>query len=254
MTPLTIRSSSWGWTPGNPYICNDDYWFEAPCYTYSSFVGRVPVQVGHTYYIVIDGYGGQFGAYSMDVTEAETPQPVVCPAGARIEGEPPCVDGYVDLYNNGCGGTRPVWSSINAQAAGCAVMCGKSCTFGSFDRDTDWFESMGAGTLVTATCTAEFPLQFLLIYGADCAALDYVIGTGDPSVPVTRTWTVGAGEAVWFWVGNQDFWGWPESNYVLDICGIQDPPPPPGACCSAAGACIVSGSSPPAITSLVTTR
>jgi hypothetical protein len=265
---------------GYAIACNDDYWSTPPCYPYSSFLAFVGLVSGHTYYIVIDGYGGQSGSYSMDVTDAGTPpstgaccaasgtctitfqylcegswqgedtdctpnpcpQPpsLVCPPGALIEGEPPCVDGYIDQYNSGCGGSPPVWSPINPQATGCAVMCGKSCTFGEpgLSRDTDWFESFGAGALVTATCTAEFPLQFLLIYGTDCALPSYLYGHGDPGVPVTLTWTIGVGEVVWFWVGNQSFWGWPESDYVLDVCGIKDPPLPPGACCRT-GLCVV---------------
>ena len=54
---------------GSPIACNDDYYFAAPCYIYSSFVGPVPAVPGHTYYIVIDGYGGASGVYSMTVTD-----------------------------------------------------------------------------------------------------------------------------------------------------------------------------------------
>ena len=53
----------------NPIACNDDFYFAAPCYTYSSYLGQVPVVAGHTYYIVLDGYGGSGGAYLMSVTD-----------------------------------------------------------------------------------------------------------------------------------------------------------------------------------------
>lgn len=267
-----------------PIACNDDYWTAPPCYQYSSFLGSVHLAAGHTYYIVVDGYGGESGAYSMDVTDAGTPSPtgaccaangacaitflyqcpdawqgegttcspnpcpqppsLVCPPGALIESEPPCDDGYIDHYNGGCDRHPPVWQAINPQTGDCAVLCGKSCTYVSgqeYDTsDSDWFESIGAGGPVTATCTAEFPLVLNLLYGADCANLAYIYGVGDPGEPVTLTWTVAGGEAVWFRVGNQFFSGWSESDYVLQVCGVQDPPLPPGACCDAAGACIVT--------------
>lgn len=270
---------------GYPIDCNDDYWDDPPCYPYSSFLGFVGLAAGHTYYIVVDGYGGQSGAYSMEVTDAGTPPPagaccsangscvltfeyqctgawqgagtscnpnpcppppsLDCPPGALIEGEPPCVDGYVDGYNAGCSGVpEPVWQAINPQTGDCAALCGKSCTYmtseGYDSRDTDWFESFGTGGPVTAICTAEFPLQFMLMFGTDCAELAYIYGLGAPGEPVTLAWTIGAGDAVWFWVGNQVFSGWPESDYVLGVCGIQNPPLPPGACCNAAGACLVT--------------
>ncbi len=269
--------------PAAPYACNDDFHTAAPCYIYSSKIEMMPVMADHTYYLVVDGYGGQSGAYQLDITDGgmppptgacchpsgscsityETgcpdawqgentdcepnlcppPQPVVCPPGALIEGEPPCADGYIDEFNSGCGGDPMVWTPINPQAGGCAVMCAKSCTFLSNEgwelRDTDWFESIGTGGPVTVTGTAEFPLQLLLIYGTDCANLLYLYGLGDPSEPVTLSWPVDAGESVWFWVGVSTFSGWPESDYVLDVCGIQNPPLPPGACCSVTGVCVV---------------
>ena len=49
------------------YACNDD------CGPYNGFyvacIHDLPVYAGHTYYIVMDGYGGQFGNYSMDIFE-----------------------------------------------------------------------------------------------------------------------------------------------------------------------------------------
>jgi hypothetical protein len=69
----------------NPIACNDDYYFAAPCYTYSSFLGEVGVTAGHTYYIVVDGYGGFAGAYVLDVINcADLPPTGACcaPSGA----------------------------------------------------------------------------------------------------------------------------------------------------------------------------
>jgi hypothetical protein len=268
------------WTPGFPLACNDDFHMSAPCTMYTSRLEYVSLVAGHTYYIVVDGYGGQNGAYTLEVIDAAIspptgaccrpngtcsittqlacagvwqgentscvpnpcppPPPVPCPAGALIEGEPPCVPGDVDDYNGGCNSAPTVFQTLEGQLQGCATMCGKSCA-GDLGRDTDWFVSHGTGVLVTATCIAEFPLQFILIYGTDCASLTYTMGTADPGVPVTLSWDVASGAEVWFWVGNQGFDDWPESNYVLDVCGIEDQTEnPTGACCAIDGTCTVT--------------
>jgi hypothetical protein len=256
-------------TPGAPLACNDDYYFAAPCYTYSSFVGPVAVQQGHFYYIVIDGYFGASGTYQMDLFDAIAPAPigaccaasgvctvttevgcagvfqgvgtscspnpcpaappVVCPPGSLLEVED----------NGGCNSTPPVFQPLDPQAAGCATMCGTGWATAN-SRDTDWFVSIGTGGLMTGTATAEFPLQYILIYGTDCAAPAYVLGTGEPGVPVTLSWTVTEGAEVWNWIGCSDFANWPESDYVLDVCGIESPPSPPGACCQNGQCSVVS--------------
>ncbi len=50
-------------TPGTPWACNDDAY---PDYTSALF--GIGIYVGHTYYIVIDGYGGDNGTYTINVT------------------------------------------------------------------------------------------------------------------------------------------------------------------------------------------
>jgi hypothetical protein len=117
-------------------------------------------------------------------------------------------------------------------------MCGTAWA-NSSSRDTDWLVSIGNGTLMTGTATGEFPMQYLLIYGTDCAAPAYLYGLGDPGVPVTLSWTVADGDEVWNWIGSSAFADWPESDWVFDICGIKNPPPPPGACCRN-GMCILT--------------
>ncbi len=267
------------YTPGAPLACNDDYYFAAPCYTYSSFLGMVPISFGHTYFIVIDGYGSSSGAYSCDITDAGTPPPsgaccypsgqcaittevgctgvflgtgtdctpnpcpvpppAECPEGALMEGEPSCLPAQGDVYNGGCNSTPPVFQPLNPQSGGCAVMCGRSCASAS-GRDTDWFVSYGTGGLMSGTAVAEFPLQYLLIYGTDCGSPEYLIGTGDPGVPVTLSWTIEAGAEVWNWIGVSVFEMWPESDYILEVCGIENPPALTGACCHDAVCTVVT--------------
>lgn len=204
--------------PGTLLACNDD----AGCgYSgWQSKIENLTLTPGYTYYIVIDGYGGACGDYTLGV-EAYEPCVVECPAGSIIEGEPPCVDNYYDQYNGGCNTTG--WTEVLSES-GCATVCGKSCTYlyqGSSYRDTDWYSMTAAGGLVTATCEAEFPLQFILIWGADCNNLQYEIGTAGPCTPLTLQYNFGAGATFWVWVGSSSFSGVPESDYAYEVCGLE---------------------------------
>ena len=54
---------------GNLVACNDDA-IEYPaedCFTWTSFIPDLALSVGETYYIVIDGYGGDYGDYVLDI-------------------------------------------------------------------------------------------------------------------------------------------------------------------------------------------
>jgi hypothetical protein len=159
-----------------------------------------------------------------------------------MEGEPTCQDNYVDNYNGGCNSTPVIWQTLLPQEGGCAVMCGKSCTYlngGSSNRDTDWFLSVGCGGTVTYTLTAGFPFMQALFTGVDCAGLVYAYNIGNPYESWTLTATVAAGVEVGFFAANSGFSGYPiEDTYLLNVCGICEPPPPPGACCDA-GVCTV---------------
>ena len=218
------------WTPGDPFACNDDAYYSDPCYNYSSSIQLLDIFAGHSYYVVVDGYGGACGQYQLDVTR-EAPCTLECPGGAYIEGEPPCVDEYDDEYNSGCTVTDGQWTLIGAYDGDCATMCGRSCTFlyqGSTYRDTDWYTMTAAGGYVTATCLAEFPLQFVFFYVIDynCIEYEYLLGTSDPCEALTMAYSFAAGQEVWLWVGPSLFSGVPESDYILDVCGILGEPTP----------------------------
>jgi hypothetical protein len=60
-TKLYIYENSY--TPGSPYACNDD---ECPGYV-SELIG-LPLTGGNTYYIVIDGYAGDYGNYVLEMS------------------------------------------------------------------------------------------------------------------------------------------------------------------------------------------
>jgi len=206
---------------GNLVACNDD----AGCgYSgWQSLLENIALTAGVTYYIVVDGYGSACGTYQMDVYGYE-PCVVECPAGAALENEPPCQDNYTDMWNGGCNSSPYVFQPMEAQANGCGTMCGKSCTYlyyGSSYRDTDWFDCIGLGGTVTTDCTAEFPLQFIFIWNADCNNLQYDITTAGACQTATLSRYVGAGVHFWLWVGASVFAGIPESDYVLNACGIE---------------------------------
>ncbi len=248
-------------TPGAPLACNDDYYFGPPCYTYSSFLGSVPVRAGHTCYVVIDGYGGAGGAYQLSIEVPAVPLPTgaCCAVSGACEltsedgcfgawqGETtrcdpnPCppappvecpADALLEVEDNGgCNSMPSVFQPLRAQGEGCATMCGTSWATTS-SRDTDWYVSIGTGGEISGLAVAEFPVQYMIIHGLDCAAPAYVVGTGEPGETVALWWTAEAGAEVWSWIGPSVFEEWPESAYLLDVCGISPSPSSlGGACC-----------------------
>ena len=56
-------------TPGAPFACNDDF-CTTPSYPnpYVSELPSVSISAGNTYYIVVDGYGGENGYYTLDIS------------------------------------------------------------------------------------------------------------------------------------------------------------------------------------------
>ena len=67
------------YTPGNPYACNDDY-----CPGFLSQLNGIMFFPGNTYYIVVDGYGGEEGDYSIAIMPHQT-EPCPC---TLLEWEP----------------------------------------------------------------------------------------------------------------------------------------------------------------------
>jgi len=71
-------------TPTNPFACVDDA-CQSPGYPspYQSMIEALELTGGNTYFIVVDGYGGDAGGYSIDIIGSEPPPP------------PPSCDGAV---------------------------------------------------------------------------------------------------------------------------------------------------------------
>lgn len=204
--------------------------------TLQSQIDTFLFEAGHTYYIVVDGYSTSCGSYAFNINLIP-PCVVFCPPGGIEEGEPPCVDQYHDIFNGGCPSTG--WTPLLPDLSGCVTMCGRSCTFhfNGFDyRDTDWYAGAAVGGPVTVSVRAEFPVQGILICGTDCANLRYEIGIADPCGTLALTRDCAPDLNLWVWVGPAVFSGIPESDYVLEACGLREP----GACCYASGHCLAS--------------
>ncbi|NTV03773.1 hypothetical protein HGA89_02485 [bacterium] len=200
--------------------CNDDFYYDATCGVYVSLAEGL-LTAGTTYYVIIDGYGGDFGNYQLYVTGEEPCLEVVCPADAVPEGEPTLYDGYVDEYNSGCNGELGNFMTIDwtndedgvAPYDGYAWLCGVSGwhlgPLGEEFRDTDWYSVTALNTgMMEVSVESLYPTYLFKLAPTDCALADVelqanpVCGTpGVLSFPVT------AGEVVWLWVGPTEFTG-----------------------------------------------
>ena len=206
--------------------CNDDY-----CGLQSG-LEYVWMAAGRTYYIIVDAYSNACGSYVLNVYGlGHCCCPIDCPEGALVEGEPDCHDGYVDNYNGGCNSRPYVFSYVCPQPGESTIMCGKSGTYlsggGWSYRDTDWFEVYGDGGLMVGACFAEFPLQLIFIYGADCSYLEYSLTAVDCCQWTVLGGSVARGAPVWWWVGPSTFSGYPcGADYLLELRGIWCPSSP----------------------------
>ncbi len=203
----------------NVIACNDDYYYDDICGYYVSYVEAL-LEGGNTYYIVVDGYGGDSGNYILSVTGFE--QCVVdCPADAVDEGEPALYDGYADEYNSGCNGALLNFQQIDwtndedgvEPYDGYAWLCGRSGWYagpsGADTRDTDWFRVFALETgMMEFTVEAEYPCNIFKLFPLDCGTLDTEYsGVANCGTATTLSFPVTAGEEIWLWVGPTTFTG-----------------------------------------------
>jgi hypothetical protein len=206
----------------NLVACNDDFYFDDICGVYVSKVENVNLSAGVTYYIVIDGYGGDFGNYVVDVMGFE---PCVLECGDGMpEGEPPLVDGYVDHYNGGCNTPGYPFQVLMGDAAGNLTFCGVSGWYnqGGY-RDTDWFHLvMGPTGVIDITLDAEYPSLFFEL-SQDCNNVQLIqqINAG-PCVEAYMTISGYApGAVAWFWAGPGDWQQNAEYDYMCWFSGLE---------------------------------
>ena len=140
----------------NLIACNDDYYTGDPCGQYVSAL-ETEFLAGTTYYIVIDGYGGDFGDYSLSIPIYPVPCYEEFPDN---EGEPPLGDGYVDSFNGGCDSAPPhPVQPLTGEEDGYAFVSGRTGWYevdGETRFDTDWYllTMGGEGAIEIATCCA----------------------------------------------------------------------------------------------------
>ncbi len=192
------------------YACNED-----ACSTesfpdpYVSEILYLEVFPGHTYYIVIDGYGGEAGTYDLSV-DWVTFEEIECPPEGIPEGEPDCHDDYDDQYNSGCGGEPIVFSYINPGD----IICGTSGTFlldGANMRETDWYEytTSNAEELIWKA-VAEFPFLILILYGTGgCDSMEILAYETANQYDTAEVSTMVEPGVYWMWIGPSVFEGYP---------------------------------------------
>jgi hypothetical protein len=215
----------------NLIACNDDYYTGDPCGIYVSALFGVPLYAGMQYYIIIDGYGGDYGDYILSIIEC-VPQNFDCPPEGFPEGEPDLVDDYVDDFNGGCNSDGPPWP-FQSLTFGPAFIdfCGVAgwYTFqGSDYRDTDWFTAVvGENGFIEIYARAESATTIFELDIADgCSASVLQTLTIDICSPGTMTVFGAPGSVVFLWAGSTNYTnpGDVQGNmydYILTIDGLE---------------------------------
>ena len=241
-TKVYVYQGSCGtYQSGTAIACNDDECtspnFGAP---YVSEVTGVNLTAGQTYYIVVDGYAGECGDYTIDIGPCAPPCDVTCSASATPEVEPNCGIPE-DTVNGGCNSATPVFSPLTCNQS----YCGTAAFDGSL-RDTDWYQVTVAGsTRFTWSATSEFasltgPVPTSPAGTGNCADVEGVIDPalfGEECVPgsvVTECLPAGT---YWFFMA-PTFDDTVECGKEYEV-GLSCEPCviPLGACCRPDGTC-----------------
>jgi len=180
--------------------CDDDYYTGPPCGTYVSYLAQVEVWEGQTYYVVVDGYGGDCGEYYIGIGYDCIPPPCLdaqCPDTAQQEGEPPLVIGYIDQFNGGCDSENVVFQELYLPPGQDQLdFCGNTGWYWRDEqeyRDTDWLQLVAAGDLIhVAGMSSHFqPIDCDVLFMQDCqniSTLPVDIGIcdqGEIDIPTT---------------------------------------------------------------------
>ncbi len=214
-------------TSGDPFDCNDDFYYESSCGFYVSRIEAAVLTGGYTYYIVIDGYTGEdYGDYILTISESAASctwgVDVICPPGAVAESE---VCGDDD--NGGCdmaSGTE-TWVVIPSSGG---IICGTTWADAG-NRDTDWFELvLTESSFVAITADADQLIEYGLMEGGtggyngnpDCSTLTG-IEPGNTAGPCNETFLdigiLGPG-TYWFIVRMTVNNGYPcENHYWIEF-------------------------------------
>ncbi len=195
-------------TPGNPYACNDDWCGDD---RYKSRIAFMEVLADSTYYIVVDGFGGDAGSYTLEVLDWV--DPLICGPTDVPEFEV-CGDSTNDRHP-GLG--------FGVIEAGTTV-CG-SLYADDGKRDNDYFRfavTDSAGSTVTATALADpFDYMIALMDGRGEGLLDWDWSYGVRGAPTGWERHLDAGFYM-IWVtyvrsgSNNEYEGFPCGGNELD--------------------------------------
>lgn len=147
-------------TPGNPFACSDDFYFDAECGFYVSKIENATLTGGSTYYIVIDGYDEtSYGSYMLTISETAGAEctwgtDISCPAWAEDESEPCGV-----TSNEGCD-MPPGFENWETVPSTGATFCGTTFADGMVS-DADWYELvLTVPSAVSLTADADHSIVF----------------------------------------------------------------------------------------------
>lgn len=150
--------------------CNDDFYSD-----YTSKIESFHALAGETYYLVIDGYGGDCGWYQ--IFTSCMPPPCIdaqCHDGSLFEGEPTPGLGYVDNYNGGCDSDPPVFQDLQLPPGQDDLdFCGYTGWYhrdGVTHRDSDWYilQAAGSSIQIGAESAHFLPVDVDVINMTDC--------------------------------------------------------------------------------------
>ncbi len=211
---------------GELLCCNDDA-CDNPDYQgddgYQSYIACCQLLAGHTYCIVVDGYGSAAGEYNLYVEHGDCGGCVVeCPQGSTPEGE-----GCEGDINGGCNTEGLPTTPIHCGE----VMCGSSRAVGG-TRDTDFYELVLTQPTTVNWCVyAEFAPQVAIVstgtFGcSDVTVYANVIGEGECQVTCASAECLPAG-TYWLFAATSVFDGVPCGDYIAHVectpCGGCNP-------------------------------
>lgn len=175
----------------NVVACNDDFYptDDALCGAYTSKIEYLEVQAGTTYYIVVDGYEGDWGSYQLAVAPT-TAFALDCAAGGRVEGEPPLDGSGDDNFNSGCTTGGLYFQTITGGLDGMLEICqvaGWNDEGASYYFDVDWLEAtVGPGGLFHCEFDADWTVDCRVFAAGTCVFEEQLAyargGRGTPGV------------------------------------------------------------------------